>query len=281
LVRLVAFRALGHRKIRLPTNTPAYWAGVAKAKSLADETDTLDLQFLGFKASRMDLTSVGYPISLYFVPFAAHIQFVMQPYRCVSGSTVIEADPGDVVLDCGGCYGDTALYFAAKVGPTGRVLSFEFVPANLAIWRRNIDLNPGLKPRIQLIESAVAERTGPPLFLEGEGPGTRVVSRSSQPGAVSVRTVTLDDVVREEELERVDFIKMDIEGSELSALRGSEETLKRFRPKLAISVYHQLEDFWNIPQYLDSLDLGYRFHLRHFTIHAEETVLFAVPEPAR
>jgi hypothetical protein len=45
---------------------------------------------------------------------------------------------------------------------------------------------------------------------------------------------------------------------------------------LAISIYHKLPDFWEIARYLDSLDLGYRFYIRHFTIHAEETVLFAV-----
>jgi hypothetical protein len=51
--------------------------------------------------------------------------------------------------------------------------------------------------------------------------------------------------------------------------------LRRFRPKLAVCVYHNLEDFWAIPRYLDGLGLGYRFYLRHFTIHPEETVLFA------
>ena len=44
---------------------------------------------------------------------------------------------------------------------------------------------------------------------------------------------------------------------------------------MAITGYHSLEDFWQIPQYLDSLNLGYLFYLSHFTIHAEETVLFA------
>jgi hypothetical protein len=68
---------------------------------------------------------------------------------------------------------------------------------------------------------------------------------------------------------------MDIEGAELEALKGSEGVLRQFKPKLAITVYHDFKDFWTIPQYLDSLGLGYRFYLRHFTIHAEETVLFA------
>jgi hypothetical protein len=62
---------------------------------------------------------------------------------------------------------------------------------------------------------------------------------------------------------------------EAEALKGSRSVLRQFKPKLAITLYHNFEDFWDIPQFLDRLGLGYRFYLRHFTIHAEETVLFA------
>ena len=72
---------------------------------------------------------------------------------------------------------------------------------------------------------------------------------------------------------------MDIEGAELEALKGATNTIQTFRPKLAISVYHRTRDFWEIPQWIDSLNLGYQFHLRHFTIHAGETVLFAIAPP--
>jgi FkbM family methyltransferase len=278
LVSLMAFRALGHRKVKLPTNTPEYWQGIERAKKLSLDEDDLDLGFRGFRAVRMNLRELGYPITLYFVPFAVHIQFVMQPYRCGGSDKPIEATAGDVVLDCGGCYGDTALYFAHKVGQQGKVLSFEFVPANLEILRKNVDLNPSLKPTIRLVEAPVSDKSGHELFLEGSGPGTRIVPKPSSVGAASVRTVAIDDVVERENLERVDFVKMDIEGSELAALQGAEKTLRKFRPTLAVSVYHNLSDFWTIPQYLDSLGLGYRFYLRHFTIHAEETVLFAVAD---
>ena len=59
------------------------------------------------------------------------------------------------------------------------------------------------------------------------------------------------------------------------ALRGAEESIRRFQPKLAITFYHSLEDFWEIPEWIAQLGLGYQFYLRHFTIHQEETVLFA------
>ena len=68
---------------------------------------------------------------------------------------------------------------------------------------------------------------------------------------------------------------MDIEGSELAALRGAVTTLSTFRPKLALSAYHRPLDIIDLATYLSGLNLGYRFYLDHFTDHLEETVLFA------
>jgi len=78
--------------------------------------------------------------------------------------------------------------------------------------------------------------------------------------------------------ERIDLIKLDIEGSELGALRGAEKSLRRWRPKLAISLYHRPEDFFAIPLWLKSLDCGYRFYLDHYSIHHEETVLYGTSD---
>jgi FkbM family methyltransferase len=145
----------------------------------------------------------------------------------------------------------------------------------LEIFRRNLDLNPHLKDRITLVEHPVWSLSDQELFINGTGPGTRVEATPSNPGVPFVKTISIDDLVARYALSRLDFIKMDIEGAEMDALHGAEAALKRFKPKLAIAVYHKLSDFWSVPQYLDSLGLGYRFHLRHFTMHAEETILFA------
>jgi hypothetical protein len=70
-------------------------------------------------------------------------------------------------------------------------------------------------------------------------------------------------------------MNINIEGAEQKALRDSEESICRFQPKLAISVYNSLEDFWKIPKWMAQFGLGYHFYLRQFTIHQEETSLFA------
>ena len=89
------------------------------------------------------------------------------------------------------------------------------------------------------------------------------------------RPFQYDDFVKDNNIPRVDFIKMDIEGAEPFALNGAVETIKRFKPKLAIAIYHSMDDFVNIPEWITGLNLGYKLYLGHYTIHSEETILFA------
>lgn len=276
LVKLAAYRALGHRKIKLPLNNEAHWDILRRAKELRHDGEAVETGFMGRKVQKLRLDGFGYPIEMFISPGGIVTQFVEQQYRCETADGPIECSPGDTAVDAGGCYGDTAMYFAHKAGPTGRVASFEFLPGNLGIYRKNLALNPSLAERIRIYEHPVWSGSGEELFISGTGPGTSVGRSSSDPNARRVTTLKIDDLVANGDLEKVDFIKMDIEGAEMEALKGAEAVLRKFRPKLAITVYHDFRDFWTIPQFLDALGLGYRFHLRHFKIHAEETVLFAV-----
>jgi len=275
LVKVIAFRALGHRKIKLPLNCPEHWSRIYSMKKLAAGSETIDSGFEGWKLPKMDLTELGYPISIFFQADGAVTDFVEQQYRCETPEGPIECAAGDVAIDAGGCWGDTALYFAHKVGAKGTVASFEFLPGNLKIYEKNLGLNPELAKRIRLFKNPVWSCSGVDLFVNANGPATSVSDKPCRLDALKVQTRSIDDLVQYGELERVDFIKMDIEGAELAALQGAAQVIRRFKPELAITVYHNLDDFWTIPQYLDRLNLGYRFYLRHFTIYAGETVLFA------
>ena len=78
--------------------------------------------------------------------------------------------------------------------------------------------------------------------------------------------------------ERATFIKMDIEGSEYQALLGAEQTIKKYHPRLAISLYHKPEDVLEIPYLIHKMNPDYRFIIRHYASNMTETVLYAFDE---
>lgn len=77
LVKVLAFRALGHRRVRLPLNTPAYWDGLKQMERLANPSDFIPLNFLNWQLHRMDLNAVDVPVQLYAMPKGAFNQFVL------------------------------------------------------------------------------------------------------------------------------------------------------------------------------------------------------------
>jgi FkbM family methyltransferase len=97
-------------------------------------------------------------------------------------------------------------------------------------------------------------------------------NRISEKGQVQVQCVSIDHAIPGF---NPTFISMDIEGTELEALKGAENTIKASRPDLAVCVYHAPNHLWEIALYLNSLELGYRFYLRNYTTFTIETVLYA------
>ena len=204
--------------------------------------------------------------------------FLLEQYAYQKGSRIIRVQPGDIVIDAGGCWGDTALYFADKAASRGAVYCFEFVPENLEIFNLNLSLNQNLSKRIEIVPKALWDSSKQIVEFSIDGPATSLVKiDKKQSPDLRVSTVTLDDFVAEERISRVDYIKMDIESAELQALRGAEKTLRTFRPRLAIALYHKEDDIVTIPEYLGNLNLDYEFFLDHFSLSLEETVLFAKP----
>jgi FkbM family methyltransferase len=270
LLERLAYTVLGHRRIIVGPGPERWEQLLAQAREeLMVEAETEDLHYGdGTFAHRFDLAPLGFPIVLESYLFGVQGTFQVQQYRCPH---VPEARvrPGDVVLDGGGFFGETALYFAHESGPHGRVICLEFAAHNLAILERNLAANPDLAARIEVDHRALWHTTGEELHISLGGPATTVIGLGES--YATVPSVRIDDL----DAERIDFIKLDIEGAESAALAGATETLRRWRPRLAIAAYHGPDDVWSLPRQIDALGLGYRFALGHFTIHDEETVLFA------
>jgi len=196
--------------------------------------------------------------------------FISQQYRLPG---LVEPKQGDWVFDIGGCFGETSFWFSRLVGENGKIFCFEPVPENYKVLEENLRTNR--VENIVPVQMAVGDFTGE-VQIFGEG-GSAAISET---GSI-VPCITIDEFVSRLRVEKVDMIKMDIEGSELKAIKGAAETLKRFKPKLAISVYHRGEDCVSIPLFIESLKLGYMVYLRNFTPFYLETILFATTKPQK
>lgn len=108
------------------------------------------------------------------------------------------------------------------------------------------------------------------LHFDATGNGSACVTQQETP--ISIKTVALDNCISD----KVTFIKMDIEGAELEALKGGREIIKAYKPKLAVSVYHKKDDMTEIPAYLKALVPEYKLYFRHYSNSVYETVLYAV-----
>lgn len=278
LTKVITYKILGSRKMKLPLNTRGYWKNRRKAFSLIKSNKTLNISFKNWSLKYFELDDIEYPLRLYSLPIGITTTFMQHQYT-YSKIPSIKAQKGDYLIDAGGCWGDTALYFAYEVGAKGKVYTFEFLPENLEIMKKNIELNPELKERIEIVDNALWSSSNLNLFFSKKGPGSNIITNERiKESDLRVTTLSIDDFVESNDIPRVDFIKMDIEGAELPALQGAMKTIIKYTPKLAISVYHCFNDLVNIPEYIESLDTEYKFYLDHYTIFSEETVLFAVPD---
>jgi len=191
--------------------------------------------------------------------------FILQQYRYDS---IVEPKLGDVVFDIGAYVGDTALWFSKAVGPQGKVYAFEPEPSNFNKLKANLERNK--VTNVIPLQLAVSETEGE--MQVSSAAGSSVITQAGT--GLSVKVTTIDKFVEANKLPRVDFIKMDVEGYESKVLKGAHETIKTFKPSLALSAYHRGDDLIKLPKFLLQLNPNYKFYLRHCTSIWADTVLY-------
>lgn len=191
-------------------------------------------------------------------------------------AAVCRPTPGDVVIDCGACVGDATLTFAAAVGEHGRVFGFDPLAHHLRYGALQLAANPSLRHRVEFIEAAVGDKSRD-AQASVEQP-TAILSGFHDIAAF--RSLSLDDFVETRALERIDVIKIDIEGAEPAAIRGAARTIALHRPRLAISIYHRQNDLCDVFDLISAIEPAYRFAFAHHSPVRWEAVLYGwVPEP--
>jgi FkbM family methyltransferase len=272
--QVLAARVAGPQRIRLGPGPRSFEELQRFAEErLMSVPRTRDLGFMGWQANRYDLSAMGVQATVEVGPIDIVYTFLLEDYRHPDHpESGVRA--GDVVIDGGAGYGDTAIYLAAQAETNGRVLSFEVLPEHLVLLRDNLAANPVFGGRVSVREEALWSSSGTTLELHAGGPGTTVAPGT---GVATVPSRSIDSLVDTGVVDRIDFIKLDVEGAEREVLRGAERVLRRFRPRLAVSIYHGTDDVIDIPLKLMRTLAGYRFAVGHVTSHTEETKLFAWP----
>lgn len=258
-----------------------------------------DLSALGIKANRifsreflnfhemtysdMEIHLAGYKRAFDLLYDNQSKQILLERIKCYLTSSPITSSPitsqyfepeiitlsGDEIFVDGGMYtGDTAQVFFKRTKDR-YTHYYGFEPDEKNFQAANENLRG--KPDVTLISKGLWSREARLAFSENLTSSSRLDETG---GGHIVETTALDAYFQDKTPPT--FIKMDIEGAELEALRGAEHIIRARKPKLAICAYHKPEDLYTLPEQIRSCRSDYIFYLRHYTESIYETVLYAV-----
>lgn len=249
-----------------------YWAAdyeliKNRAESLINNADSMLWMYLALE----DYTSkeVMYHVLHNWVTFSHQTLHEMprNQYAQYFDYDIIGGSGGDVFIDAGALFGDTVDSFAANFSHYTKIYSYEITPSTFEKLKENMTKYKNVVCR----HCGVANKEGTMFMNECEDIGG---NRLGDKGNIEVPVVTLDGDVKE----KIDFIKMDIEGGEYDALIGAREHIINEHPKLAIAAYHNNVDIFRLARLISELDSGYRFYYRYYggTLYPNDYVLYAV-----
>lgn len=171
---------------------------------------------------------------------------------------------GSICFDIGANVGALALAMAQRAGAQGRVFAFEPGPSTFQKLQENISLNEGLSKVVLPVNLGVADTPGHLFWNEDpDNPGNAWLLR---PTGTKVSVITVDDFCVQEQLQRLDFVKIDVEGMEYEVLRGGVESWRRFRPVIYFETRRGYEKERGLPlfQRIEDLLTGLGYELFRF-----------------
>ncbi|QDL53700.1 FkbM family methyltransferase [Rhodoferax aquaticus] len=171
----------------------------------------------------------------------------------------------EVFVDAGGFDGETTELFCLKYPNYRRVILFEPSHENMQLAKSRL----AAFRSVEFIEKGVSDKAGTLHFKSNLGSGSLI----SADGDASIEVTTIDSYLDDE----ATFIKMDLEGWELNALKGASWHIKKCHPKLAIAVYHAPSDIWKTLDFVLDCWPEYSVFLRHYTESWTETIMYFVP----
>lgn len=166
---------------------------------------------------------------------------------------LIRCDENEVFVDLGAFTGDSALSYIENYGVYKRIYCYEITPSSFEAMQQRL----GDYDNIVLRNVGVGSEKGT-MHIQSVSPDTSSNKISEETGT-PVEIVRLDDDITEP----ITFIKMDIEGSEYSALEGARGHIAKEKPKLAICTYHNNHHIWEIPRKIKEIAPDYKLYMRY------------------
>ena len=170
--------------------------------------------------------------------------FVLSEIIMVSGfqepyvKKILDVKKGDVFVDVGAHIGTYTIPIAKKVGEAGKVISFEPHPKSIELLEKNIALNQ--INNVVLMKKPVSDSKKKVFFkLSQDPPTSGIVKIDKNETVLEMEAIDLDTALSDQNLTKIDWLKIDVEGHEVEVLKGSKTTLKKFSPKIIIEMFNK------------------------------------------
>ncbi|TXJ31997.1 FkbM family methyltransferase [Brachyspira aalborgi] len=245
---------------------PEAFGNIKNSMHLVFKYSIVNIFYWIFKRILFIIQRFKYPLEIeVFITFYI---FGLKQYNI---KNIFEVKNDAVVFDIGAFKGDTAYFFSKKCSNKARIYAFEPDENNYKILLK-------IKDKYKL-NNVIASNI---LFSNSETEINFLSMDLNRP-AVKMKSTTIDKFVEENNIEKIYYIKMDVEGAEKNILEGSIKTIKKFKPSLAIAIYHGgklfMEDFYNIPIFIKNvINEDYEYYIRTFHPAGLETILFCKPK---
>lgn len=179
-----------------------------------------------------------------------------------------QSDTEEEIFVDAGCYdGSTSIDFIKWAKGWKKIYAFEANPSSAKKCKRRF-AEMGIMNKVDLFQKGTwSNKDSLPFNGDDFNEGAMITNN----GNTIIETIPIDDAIRG----GVTFIKMDIEGAEYQSLLGASEMIKKYKPKLAVCLYHKLEDIIEIPYIILSMNPDYKLAIRHYTTCSWETVSYA------
>jgi FkbM family methyltransferase len=180
----------------------------------------------------------------------------------------------DTILDLGANFGLTTLFFASFLSDNGKVYALEPDAKNSQQLLHQMKLNPCIAKNVFLDNALIWSTSKRIIFNEDAGVASSVIYKSEKSRSVIRKSISLDDWVIKQKIDRVNFIKMDIEGAEIEAIKGAQNIIQKHQPNFAIASYHKLD---GKPTYieLEKLFEQYNYPYRTEFLNKGEIITYA------